>query len=120
MAEYKVGDVIKGQVTGVEKYGVFLNVDNEYSGLIHISEISPGFVRNVNDYVSIDEEIYAKIIDIDEEEKRLKLSIKGLDYRNNMHQDTIIDDEKGFAPLKAHLESWILEKLKEIKKQSKE
>ena len=44
MAEYRTGSIVKCQVTGIEKYGAFVNIDGIYSGLIHISEISNGFV----------------------------------------------------------------------------
>ena len=66
MAHYKVGKIVKGNITGVEDYGIFVSLDNFYSGLIHISEISDSFVRNVADYVSIGETIRVKIIDIDD------------------------------------------------------
>lgn len=116
MTKYEIGNIIKCQVTGVEKYGVFVNVDKEYVGLIHISEISDNFVRNVLDYVSIGETIYAKIIEVDEEDKRLKLSIKTIDYKNGIENSGALDQERGFAPLKEHLDLWIKEKLDEIKK----
>lgn len=115
MTKYKVGSIINCQVTGVEKYGIFVKIDEEYTGLIHISEISEGFVRNVLDYASVGEKIYAKIIYVDEEDCKLKLSIKNIDYKNNIDYSEIMDSEKGFAPLKEHLDSWIDEKLKEIK-----
>ena len=41
---YKIGDTVKGKITGIQKYGIFVAVDNEYTGLIHISEISNAFV----------------------------------------------------------------------------
>lgn len=118
MAKYNIGSIIKGQVTGVEKYGIFVNIDKDYTGLIHISEISEGFVRNVEDYVSIGDIIYSKIIEVDELEKKIKLSIKGIDYKNNKNHSKVVESERGFEPLKEHLQSWIDEKLKEIKEQS--
>ena len=69
MENYKVGDIVKGCVTGIEKYGIFVNLDNYYTGLIHISEISEKFVSNINDYVTIGETIRVKIIDKNEGEK---------------------------------------------------
>ena len=48
--QYKIGDIVQGCVTGIEKYGVFVNLDEYYTGLIHISEVSDLYVRNVNDY----------------------------------------------------------------------
>ena len=81
MTKYKKGKIVKGSITGIEKYGIFVNLDNYYSGLIHISEISKGFVKDINDYVDIGETIYAKVIDVDENENHVKLSIKDIDYK---------------------------------------
>ena len=71
----KVGDTIKGVVTGVVDFGVFVNVDG-IEGLVHISEISWERVNNPADYVKVGETIDAKIIAIDKE--RLSLSMKQL------------------------------------------
>ena len=49
MSDYKPGKIVKGIITGVQKYGIFVDLDNYYSGLIHISEISDLFVKDVND-----------------------------------------------------------------------
>ena len=78
MAEYRTGSIVKCQVTGIEKYGAFVNIDGIYSGLIHISEISNGFVKDINDFLQIGEIIYTQILDVDEENNRLKLSIKNM------------------------------------------
>lgn len=114
MSVYKKDGLVKGQVTGIEKYGIFINIDQYYSGLIHISEISDGFVKTVNDYVEIGETIYAKIIEIDEETYQLKLSIKDIDYKVRKKFPKIVQTEAGFQPLADNLERWIREKLKEI------
>ena len=74
-AELKIGDVIKGVVTGVVDFGVFVNVDG-IEGLVHISEISWERVNNPSDYVKVGDIIEAKIIAIDKE--RLSLSMKQL------------------------------------------
>ncbi|MBR3594911.1 S1 RNA-binding domain-containing protein [Candidatus Saccharibacteria bacterium] len=74
-AELKVGDVVKGIVTGVVDFGVFVNVDG-IEGLIHISEISWERVNNPADYVKVGDSVEAKIIAIDKE--RLSLSMKQL------------------------------------------
>jgi general stress protein 13 len=98
------GDSVKGKVTGVEKYGIFLLMEDGYTGLIHISEISDKFVRNVADYVQVNDEIYAKVIEIDEENKRYKLSIKNYDYREGKSN---VIDVNGFTPLAEALPNWI-------------
>ncbi len=74
-AELKVGDIVKGVVTGVVDFGVFVNVDG-IEGLVHISEISWERVNNPSDYVKVGDTIEAKIIAIDKE--RLSLSMKQL------------------------------------------
>lgn len=113
--KYKVLDIVKGQVSGIEKYGIFVNLENSYSGLIHISEISSGYVKEINDYVSVGEEIYCRILDIDEETKHLKLSIKDINYKTDGSTDREAEFMKGFLPLKEKLPIWTKEKLEEIK-----
>ncbi len=115
MEDIKINDVIKVVVTGIQKYGAFVLIDDKYDGLIHISEISSGYVKNINDYIKIKDEIYAQVVDIDEENNKFKLSIKNIDYRND---GKILSDgenySNGFEPLKEHLDLWINEKIKEI------
>lgn len=112
---YKVGMIIKGQVTGIEKYGIFVNIDYDYSGLIHISEVSDGFVRNINDYVTIGETIYVKIIGVDDDNLQLKLSIKNINYKYGNNKNGVKESLSGFSPLADNLNTWIADKLNEIK-----
>ncbi len=62
MGKYNKNDVVLGLVTGIENYGIFVSLDEYYSGLIHISEISDDYVRNINNYVNIGETIKVKIL----------------------------------------------------------
>ena len=115
MGDIKINDIIEVVVTGIQKYGVFVLIDDKYDGLIHISEISSGYVKNINDYIKIKDKIYAQVVDIDEENNRYKLSIKNIDYRND--GKVIGSDDKeanGFQPLKENLDLWINGKIKEI------
>ena len=114
MKKIEKEDVVKVTVTGIQKYGAFVNTE-DYEGLIHISEISYGYVKNVNDYVKIGDEIYAEVVDIDEKDNHLKLSIKNIDYKNDGSKLERMEETKnGFKPLKDNLEIWIAEKIKEI------
>lgn len=109
--KYVKGQIVKGSVTGIESYGVFVNFDEYYTGLIHISEISNGFVRNISDYVNVGETIKVKIIDTDDENYQLKLSIKNIEYRiNNSKKEKIAETGTGFEILKNNLDKWINEK----------
>jgi len=115
MSKYEKDKIVTGYVTGTEKYGIFVNLDEYYSGLIHISEISPNFVRDVNDYVDIGETIKMRVIDIDEKNHQVKLSIKNVDYRIGKKKRTkIIETIHGFTTLKEKLPEWIDSKIKEF------
>lgn len=73
----KKGDIVYGVITNIIGYGAFVSV-GEYNGLIHISEFSDNFVRDINDYVEIGDRVKLKVVEVDEERKRLKLSYKTL------------------------------------------
>ena len=75
LEQLKVGDTVKGVVTGVVDYGAFVNVEG-IEGLVHISEISWERVNNPADYLKVGQMIEAKIISIDKD--RLSLSLKQL------------------------------------------
>ncbi len=112
---YKVGSIVTGCVTGIEKYGIFVSLGSYYSGLIHISEVSDSFVRNLNDYVSIGETIKVKILEIDDYNYHAKLSIKGFSYRKSCEKRRKIKETiHGFGTLEANLDMWINKKDKEI------
>lgn len=118
MNQYKKGEIVTGCVTGIEKYGIFVSLDDYYSGLIHISEISDFFVRNPNDYVYVGETIKAVVIDdSDLESFHLKLSIKNIDYRiNQRKKNKIVETPRGFNTLKQCLPVWISRSKSKIQK----
>ncbi len=113
MNNINIGDIIKVTVTGIQNYGAFVMIDEEYDGLIHISEISKDYVKDINDYVQIGDEIYAEVIDYDEEANKYKLSIKNINYKDGSKIEDETNNE-GFLPLKEHLDLWMNEKIKEI------
>lgn len=78
MSAYKIGDIVEGTVTGIQAYGVFVLLDNDVQGLVHISECKHGYMDNLRDFVRVGEKIRAKIIDIDEYTQKISLSIRAL------------------------------------------
>lgn len=111
MGNFNIGDIVTGVVTGIENYGVFVSLNENCSGLIHISEISDYFVRNINDYVELNETIKVKIIDIDPLNNHYKLSIKNFKYRSKVKNCCkIVETKSGFSNLEKALNGWILEK----------
>ncbi len=106
--KYRLDDIIKVQITSIVPYGIFVNADYGYTGLIHISEITGGYVKDISKYFKVGNELEAKIIGIDEEKKHLSLSTK------NIMLDILIDNENdlkeeglGFDKLRDKLPEWI-------------
>jgi small subunit ribosomal protein S1 len=77
--QIKEGDVVKGRVVNVEDYGAFIEVLPGVEGLVHISEVSWGNHQiNAKDYFTMGEELEAKVVSIDRDERKMSLSIKQL------------------------------------------
>ena len=72
---YKKDEIIEVEITALKPYGAFAKVDNEYSGLIHISEINGLFIKDINDVFKIGDKKKVRILDVDEEKKQIKLSM---------------------------------------------
>ncbi|NLA33304.1 MAG: S1 RNA-binding domain-containing protein [Tenericutes bacterium] len=116
MCKYEPGKIVTGCVTGIESYGIFIGLDDYYNGLIHISEISSGFVKNINDYVKIGETIRVKVLEVDKDMFQVKLSIKGINYNiNKPKRLPIVETPLGFSTLRDLLDNWIEIKMTKIK-----
>ena len=115
MKKSEVGDIVTGKVTGIENYGIFVFIDDGdgITGLIHISEISNSYVRNINDYAELDEVIKARVIEYDESKNHLKLSVKNLRYRDK-YSHKIVETSSGFSNLGIALNDWIEDKYDEL------
>lgn len=119
MQKYKVNSIVKATVTGIESYGAFVTLDEYYSGLIHISEISHNFVKDINDYVKVGETIKAKVIDVEDDFCHLKLSIKNINYKiNPRKKEKIKEVGTGFGILENNLDNWIKCKIEKINKKN--
>jgi small subunit ribosomal protein S1 len=73
---YNVGDVLEGKVTKVVSFGAFVEIMEGVEGLVHISELAQHHVENPREVVEPDDEVKVKILEIDEERRRLSLSLK--------------------------------------------
>ncbi len=73
---YQVGALLEGKVTGITKFGVFVALpEGGQSGMVHISEVAPTFVKEIRDYVQEGQQVKVKIISIDPTGK-IALSMK--------------------------------------------
>jgi ribosomal protein S1 len=77
--ELKVGSELEGTITRIEKYGVFVDVGAERPGLVHISEMAHGYVRQPTDLVKKGDTVEVKVLKINRRKKQIKLSMKALE-----------------------------------------
>lgn len=77
--ELKKDMVVKGKVVRLERFGAFLDIGAERPGLIHISELTHDYIRNVEDVVKEGDEVEVKILDVDRKKKQIKLSRKAME-----------------------------------------
>jgi general stress protein 13 len=116
--KYEVGSVVKGKVNGIQPYGAFVALDENTQGLVHISEVTHGFVKDINDHLKIGDEVTVKILSIDEEKGKISLSIRSAQeaparpvkkpVKNvNKRQAAVSTTPQGFNTLKEKLQEWI-------------
>lgn len=113
---YKIGKVYTGKVTGIQTYGAFISLDHQTQGLVHISEIINGYVRDIRDYISVGQTVNVRVLSIDEMTGKISLSLKGasLDQgingeENLKHAARLLRELKpdGFSTLHKKLNEWI-------------
>lgn len=117
--KYRVGDVVAGKVTGIQPYGAFVSLDDQTQGLVHISEITYGFVKSIADFISVGDEVTVKILEVEDPNKKISLSIRALQEKPQRRkelaprkslQDRVDEkDSVGFTSLKEKLGQWISE-----------
>lgn len=123
--KYEIGNVLTGKVTGIQPYGAFVALDNETQGLVHISEIRHGFVKDVNEVLTVGDEVKVKVLTVDEAKGKISLSIRATEeapkqqqqeQRKPRRQAAIkVEDtgSEGFNTLKDKLQEWIAQSARE-------
>lgn len=116
---YTNGQIVEGVITGIQPYGAFVVIDESTTGLIHISEISDEFVRDIRHFVAQGERIIAKVIDISEGPGQLRLSLKALNYSSRKNRQdgdpkrpNLPKSELGFGTVAAVMPQWLTQKEK--------
>lgn len=122
MKKYYPGNVVEGKVIGIKPYGIFVSIDKEFVGLLHISEISDNYVSNIDKIVNIGDNIKTKILDIDYTEKKAKLSLKALKKRerykckaNHSLAEEKFNLVKEFMPIKVRMEDFVIDAKERLK-----
>jgi len=111
--KYKVGQKVKGKILKTNPFGAFVELDKEIHGLAHISELSKGIVRDINEVVEIGKTYDFKIVSIDAKNHRLGLSIKAL-YEDEKKTKKGLDTSK-----EKEIEKKVEKPKKEIDKKEK-
>ena len=75
MEQLAVGAIVEGKVTGITKFGAFVSLPDGKTGMVHISEIAHAYVSDINEYLTIGQEVKVKVIAVDPAGK-INLSIK--------------------------------------------
>ena len=76
--DLKKGMTVKGTVVRLEKFGAFIEIGAERPGLVHISEMAHGYVKQPSDIVKEGDEVEAEVLDVNRRKKQIKLSMKAL------------------------------------------
>ena len=79
-SKYQPGQIVKGTVTKITNFGVFVGLENGLEGLLHISELADHKVENPEDVVKVGEEIEVKILRVDADERKIGLSRKRVEW----------------------------------------
>lgn len=73
--DFEVGMIVEGKVTGITKFGAFVDLEEGKTGMVHISEVAPTYVNDIKDYLTEGQTVKVKILNIGEDGK-ISLSIK--------------------------------------------
>lgn len=116
--QYNVGDIIEGKITGIKPFGAFVALDADHQGLVHISEVSHSFVKDINDLLSVGDTIKVKILKIEETSGKVSLSIRQTEPAPERREPARrpaprakqqSEDKPGFNTLEQKLKDWLKE-----------
>lgn len=77
---FRIGDVVTGTISKITSFGAFVELQDHIDGLVHISQISEERIEKIKDSLNVGDEVTARVIKIDREERRIGLSIKAANY----------------------------------------
>ena len=84
--KYKPGQLIRGKVTKITNFGVFVGLEDNLEGLLHISELADSKVENPEDVVKVGDEIEVKVLRVDSDERKIGLSRRRVDWTEEQHR----------------------------------
>jgi small subunit ribosomal protein S1 len=96
--EYRAGDVVEGKVTKVVAFGAFVEVVPGVEGLVHISELAEHHVENPSEVVQPGNEVWVRVLEIDEARRRISLSVKRAEPASGPLRDLMPPELTGQVP----------------------
>ncbi|RMG86127.1 MAG: S1 RNA-binding domain-containing protein, partial [Candidatus Dadabacteria bacterium] len=78
-ARYRVGSIVTGKVSNITDFGVFVELEPGVEGLVHVSEVSSEKVDDLKSLLEVGQEIQAEVLNIDQEERKISLSMKAIE-----------------------------------------
>ncbi len=91
--KYAKGTVVDGRIARMTDFGAFVELEEGIDALLHVSQIAIEHVEKPSDVLSVGQEVTAKIVDFNEEAKKISLSIKALELENQNTANDDYDDE---------------------------
>ncbi len=85
-AKYQPGQLVKGKVTKITNFGVFIGLEDGLEGLLHISELSDDKVENPEELVKVGDELEVKVLRVDTDERKIGLSRKRVDWAEEQEE----------------------------------
>jgi len=98
--KYSVKGIVKGKVTRIVKFGLFVQIEEDLEGLVHISELSQEPVKRPSDIAKIGDELEVRIIDIDFDKRRMAFSIKQVENPEEAEEEEEKEPKKAKAEVK--------------------
>ena len=98
--DIKKGMSFKGKVGRIEKFGAFIELGSERPGLVHVSEMSNDYIRNVEDVIKVGQEVEVHVLEVNRRKKQIKLSMKGPQV-----DEEIKEEEEATEPAPTAMES---------------
>ncbi|MCG8482179.1 MAG: 30S ribosomal protein S1 [Clostridia bacterium] len=95
ISEYQVGDIVEGKVVRLTDFGAFVEIEEGIEGLVHVSEISSNHVHKPSDVLNRGDKVEVEILKIDQENKKLSLSIKEAEGHAAEEESSIKEPEQG-------------------------
>lgn len=116
-SKIEVGQIIDGKVTGIQPYGAFVALNDEVQGLVHISEVTHGYVKDISEHLAVGDDVKVKVLNIDEKSNKVSLSIRATEEAPKQQKQAPKkqqatfqqqgDGSAGFNSLKDKLEEWL-------------